>query len=90
VYREMPGLGPNGMGPSRRCWLIGHGQKLGRKQEAAIATLLSQRTMEDAARVWLASGREHYSDASCSQRPRKAAPEVSSKLTTDPPRSKRR
>ena len=31
--------------------MIGHGQKLGRKQEAAIAALLSQRTVEDAARV---------------------------------------
>jgi transposase-like protein len=31
--------------------VIGHGQKLGRKQEAAIAALLSQRTVEDAARV---------------------------------------
>ena len=28
--------------------MIGHGQKLGRKQEAAIAALLSQRTLEDA------------------------------------------
>jgi hypothetical protein len=31
--------------------VVGHGQKLGRKQEAAIAALLSQRTVEDAARV---------------------------------------
>ena len=31
--------------------MVGHGQKLGRKQEAAIAALLSQRTVEDAARV---------------------------------------
>lgn len=31
--------------------MTGHGQKLGRKQEAAIAALLSQRTVEDAARV---------------------------------------
>jgi hypothetical protein len=31
--------------------VVGHGQKLGRKQEAAIAALLSQRTIEDAARV---------------------------------------
>jgi transposase-like protein len=31
--------------------VTGHGQKLGRKQEAAIAALLSQRTVEDAARV---------------------------------------
>jgi hypothetical protein len=31
--------------------LVGHGQKLGRKQEAAIAALLSQRTVEDAARA---------------------------------------
>src|SRR5262245_15486955 len=38
-------------GASRRCVVIGHGQKLGRKQEAAIAALLSQRTVEDAARA---------------------------------------
>jgi transposase-like protein len=31
--------------------VVGHGQKLARKQEAAIAALLSQRTVEDAARV---------------------------------------
>jgi hypothetical protein len=31
--------------------MVGHGQKLGRKQEAAIAALLSQRTIEDAARI---------------------------------------
>ena len=31
--------------------MVGHGQKLARKQEAAIAALLSQRTVEDAARV---------------------------------------
>ena len=31
--------------------MVGHGQKLGRKQEAAITALLSQRTVEDAARV---------------------------------------
>ena len=31
--------------------MVGPGQKLARKQEAAIAALLSQRTVEDAARV---------------------------------------
>jgi hypothetical protein len=31
--------------------VVGHGQKLGRKQETAIAALLSQRTVEEAARV---------------------------------------
>ena len=31
--------------------MVGHGQKLGRKQEAAISALPSQRTVEDAARV---------------------------------------
>jgi len=30
---------------------VGHGQKFGRKQAAAIAALLSQRTIEEAARV---------------------------------------
>ena len=31
--------------------MAGHGEKLGRKQEEAIAALLSQRNIEDAARV---------------------------------------
>jgi hypothetical protein len=31
--------------------MVGHGQKFGRKQEAAIAALLSQRSVEDAARL---------------------------------------
>jgi hypothetical protein len=31
--------------------MAGHGEKLGRKQEAVIAALLSQRNVEDAARV---------------------------------------
>jgi hypothetical protein len=30
--------------------VVGHGQKLGRKQEAAIAALMAQRTVEEAAR----------------------------------------
>ena len=31
--------------------MVGHGQKFGRKKEEAIAALLSQRSIEDAARV---------------------------------------
>ncbi len=31
--------------------MVGHGSKLGRKQEQAVAALLSQRSVEDAARV---------------------------------------
>jgi len=31
--------------------MTGHGSKFGRKQEEAIAALLSQRNLEDAARV---------------------------------------
>ena len=31
--------------------MAGHGEKFGRKQEEAIAALLSQRNLEDAARV---------------------------------------
>ena len=47
----MAKVGDDVFSSSRRCWVVGHEQKLGRKQEAAIAALLSQRTVEDAARV---------------------------------------
>jgi len=32
------------------CKMVGHGSKLGRKKEAAIAALLTQRNFEEAAR----------------------------------------
>jgi hypothetical protein len=38
--------------------MTGHGAKFGRKQEQAVAALLSQRSIEEAARA-IASVREH-------------------------------